>query len=244
MPMPIHAVSHTERSTMGAGRTDAILCDHERSIFAVSTGPAAVGGGRPAARIFLDSVQEHADFLIGSLADIAIGRGGWDKTQTVFRGIFEIASETMRTAYGSKVVPATSGTVLVAHTGAAAVAHIGLTRAYILKGANVVRLTTDVRDESDSELRTRLAVSVPEERGLQAMGQRQPLEVDGLRFRMKPGTTIALVSEGIAGVVRGQELAAVGRTIPTLEGLADATTRLAMTRQAVADASVVALRVI
>ncbi len=236
------SASHLERSELPIARTDSVLCDRANGLFALSSGPPAQGGAKPASAIFLASVAQHAPVLKANLQNLAAGQGSWKRLRTVFSGIFEMASETIRTAYGAAQMPENSGTVMIAHSGVAAVAHVGLTRGYIVKSGKIVRLTSDFRDEVETEERTMLAMA-PSTHGRQAMGQREPLHVDGVTFRLVPGATIIMVSEGVSGIVRGRELLAITQQMPDLQGMAAATVRMARTRQIVADCASVVVRV-
>lgn len=238
------AAAQTVRAELATARTDAVLCDKYRSVFALSSGPPAVGAGHPAAKIFLDTVAQHTEVLTRSLAAVAAGKSDWKRTRTVFSGIFEAASETIRAAYGVANMPESSGTVMIAHGGACAVSHVGMTRGYIIRRGNIVRLTTDFRDQGgDNEERTMLAMSRVPSREQQAMGQRAPLQVDGVTFRLASGSTVVLVSEGIAGIIRGREILALAGQMPTIDGFAAALTRFANSRQVVADCSAVVVKI-
>lgn len=236
------SAAHTERSELPIARTDTVLCDRAHGVFALSSGPPAQGAGQPASTIFLSTVNQHAPVLKKHLSNLAAGQGSWKKLRTVFSGIFEMASETIRTAYGAAQMPESSGTVMIADSGVATVAHVGLTRGYIVKSGKIVRLTSDFRDEVDNEERTMLAMA-PSSHGRQAMGQREPLHVDGVTFRLVSGSTVILVSEGVSGIIRGRELLAINHQMPDLAGVAAATVRMARTRQIVADCSAVVVRV-
>ncbi|MGM0578317.1 MAG: cyclic nucleotide-binding domain-containing protein [Myxococcota bacterium] len=242
MPFDTESAAEIERADLSVGRVDEVLALDAEGVYAVASGPPPMGEGRGAAHIFLDAVRDFAEGLRRAVDTYGGSKEAWGRIQVVFQGVFEQASETIRAAY-TGATPDTSGTVLVVGAEVAAVAHIGHTRAYILRGGEVVRLTRDDRDAGGGAQqaadRTRMAVSAGSERGSQAMGQKGPLRVEAVRFRLAPDSAIMLVSEGVADTLRGRDLLQTLGIIPSVAGIAGAITKAAAQRQSVADSSAV-----
>lgn len=234
----VHAV-HTAHGQVAAARRDAVVADVRRGAFAVSSGPPASGSGRSAAEIVLTTLGEHLDPLVDAAEKAIRGEGSMDRVKNVFRGVFEIASGTLRTAYGVKTTPETSATVLVCRAGRGIVSHVGRTRGYVMRKGQIARITQDlIGVERKHDESTRIAVPALDPAHLaQSLGQGSPLEVECVTFQLAPGTLVALVSEGIAQQLRGHELLTASQNARGLGDAAETMTRMASQRQIAADST-------
>ena len=246
--MSLHLVSfaRTTDAQVAVGRKDSVLRDDERGIFAVSSGPPPPGGGAQASKIFLSSLHEHAGVLANAVGSLSTPQGSWRRVKAVFDGIFQTASQTIRSLYGTDSHPDTSATVFVSQEGMGVMAHVGTTRGYIIRGGRVVRITHD-HAETASKPRvvagTMMAIQPMKPTGQQGLGQQAPLSVDAISFKVQPHSRIVLCSGGVAGVVAGQDLLTASQGAPSLDAMAGAIIRHATQRQIVADASVVIIDV-
>lgn len=243
MDLSIRSAACTARTEFMNGRVDAVLHDRARGIYAVASGPPGVKGGPPAAQLFLESIVTYIEPLSDAVE--AAGSGGWKRARAVFNGIFAQASDAIRARYGDGRPPDTSATVVVARGESAAVAHVGTTRAYVLTGERVVRLTHDHLTQRSGKRRAQATtLATPPKVGAeQALGQSHVVEVDGVSFQLVAGSHIILVSESIADVTSGQDIAELAGRQPSLEMLASSVANGASNRQRLHDASVVVIQV-
>ena len=228
------------------GRKDSVLRDDRRGVYAVSSGPPAPGGGAHAAKIFLQTAFEHVDTLARSVAELAKPDGSWRRAKAVFTGVFEMASEQIRVHYGNPQIPDCSATVLILQGGVAVMCHVGTTRGYLVRQGSIVRITHDHRVKPQGAPQaeaTRLAVAASRPMSDQGLGQRGPLEVDGVTFKLRTGSRMMLVSEGVAKIVRGRDLLAVASAAENAREAAGNICKVAANRQIVADASAVVIDV-
>ena len=103
-------------------------------------------------------------------------------------------------------------TMALVRDGFAAVVHAGDTRAYLVHKNRVVRLSRANQDEiNDAKAAARTAAALPALRigKPQALGQADPIELDGVSFQAGPGDALILVSPGVTKQVRGDELKAL-----------------------------------
>ncbi len=215
--------------------TDAVLAEPDLGLFALATGqPKGAEPGAPSsAQIFLDTLRTHVDEITAALA---AQKGAWGQLGKVFGLVFHQASQAIHAEFGGRV-PDTSATILMIHGGRGAVTHVGRTRAYAIRGGEVARLTEEHVDKEDTAEQgemTHLAVKATGV-GAQSLGQEKALEVGGVLFKLKPDTRIVLISQGIAGIVRGERLSGLSRGQPELEDYAAAIVRAASERQMIAD---------
>jgi len=97
-----------------------------------------------------------------------------------------------------------------------AVAHVGDTRAYLLRGRHLQQLTTDhtlVNQLVDAGRLTREEAETSPLRNIlsRAVGDDERLEVDGRLVFVQAGDTLLLASDGLHGVVRDGDIAGVLR---------------------------------
>ncbi len=224
------AVSSQEGKIKSAG-VDAFLAEPELGLFAIATGEprGAEKGAASSAEIFLSTLREH----IGEVAE-AVGRqqGAWGQLGKLFGHVFQKSSQAIHDAFAGRV-PNTSATILLLRGDRGAVTHVGRTRAYAIRGGEVARLTeehvdTD-KDEYDADM-TQLAVR-PTGIGEQSLGQQKSVEVGGVLFKLKPGARFVLISQGIAGLVRGEALLQISRASTDVDGCAAAVVAAATERQ-------------
>ncbi len=246
MSLPHVSFARTAQAQVAVGRKDTILRDDARGLFAVSSGPAAPGKGDFASKIFLASLAEHSAVLSKNVASLSTPTGSWKRVKAVFDGIFQMASETIRAAYGPNSSPDTSATVLVMQDGMGVMAHVGTTRGYIIRGGRVVRVTHDHSPAAKKPAYdggTLVALQPMRELIQQGLGQQAPLAVDAISFKIQPMSRMILCSGGVAGIVPGKDLLTASMGAPSLEAMAGAIIRNATQKQIVADASVIIIEI-
>jgi len=124
---------------------------------------------------------------------------------------------------------------LLAEGGGVALAHVGDSRAYRLRGGAAERLTEDHTLVADlvrrGELGPAAAASHPHRHVLtRALGVRRALEADLAELAPEPGDVYLLCSDGLTGHVADDELAAVVAAAPDLDTACERLVELANRR--------------
>lgn len=198
--------------------SDAFLYNDRVGIYGIAAGTVQEGGGRSAARIFLEVLYGRAQQLADAI-DAVAGEGApsWKHLRETFAEAFEEASSVIRKATGGEAL--TSGTIMMVRDGNAVVAHAGTTRAYFIRANRLVRLTRDhVRKEShDPEADDEVTlIAVPKRGGRrpnhQAIGQAESLRLDGIVFKVQGDDRLVLVSSAVGDLLRGEDIYACHQT--------------------------------
>lgn len=247
MPVRFQSAAQTRKAQIPSGRHDAVLRDERNGMFAVASGPPPVERSS-GAQVFLDTLHQHRPALIRQIDQFTRRGGTWRQVRNVFHELFQLASDTIRQIYRGTQVGDTSGTVMLVRGGKVVVTHVGRTRGYLLRGGKVVRLThddgggeEDVAPSGD-EGATQMALQPPQSGGAGALGRPEPLKLDGVVFKAAPKSRILLVSEGVAGILRGSELLKISGMMEEDEGFASLAAETGSERQVVADSSALVVR--
>ena len=142
---------------------------------------------------------------------------------------------------------ATTCTALLCVDAEALAAHVGDSRAYLLRGREIRQLTTDhslvqalvrrggvaPRDADDHAQRHVLT---------RALGVEPDVQVDVLSVPLHGGDVLCLTSDGLSGAVPAEEIAAVLRAAPGASAACDALVALATARGGLDNASAVVVR--
>ncbi len=226
------------RTGTDATRVDEVLCRPDLGLYAVASGEARPGG-KSSAAIFIEALMSSYE---RSLAPVRSNpKVFWKAAGAFFGNAFKAASQAIRQSLDGRE-PNTSGTVVLIESGRGACAHVGRTRAYRLEEGKVVRLTeAHVAPENADPDRTVMA-KTPTAVGRQDLGQTASLSVGGTMFRVRDGLRLVLVSEGVAGIVPGEELLDLSGDASTPEDLARLVTREAAHRQVTNPATALVLQ--
>jgi PPM family protein phosphatase len=231
-------LSHAGTSDVGRKRThneDALLLLPEESLFCVADGMGGHASGEVAARI---AVEEMAEFFRTTGHD---EEATWPYKMDPARGydenrlvagvklanlrIFErAASDARLRGMGTTLVAASfpkgAGTVLVAH--------VGDSRAYLLRGGALRQLTEDhslLNDYRKSRALTPEEIETFPHKNVivRALGMKDEVAVDLVRERVEDGDLVLLCSDGLSGMVPDGRIAEILRAYPRdLRGAAQA----------------------
>ena len=250
--LTIQSAAQTRKGKAKRANDDAVLQDPRNGVFGIADGGTWEGQGQAPSRIFLNTVIDRAVELGNALDEsVGLGEGVETPLHKAFQSLFDEATRCIRDSAGLRGAedgPSTTGTVLVVREEAAAVGHVGNTRAYLLRGARAYRLTRDhsvaQRLADGGHLEAAAVVSHPERKTLyQAVGQPTSLQVDVTRFELVTGDRLILVSDGVYDVVRGRELHRMGASTRSQDSLVRSVMELASGRGALDDLSCVAISV-
>lgn len=200
---------------------DSVLVDDEMRIYVVADGMGGHAAGEVASRLAVNAVR-----------DVLVGQCDPDETRLVRDFDPEDASDMMRErlryAMNQASVqirreaeqrPGTRGmgttvVALVVDGDRAHLAHVGDSRAYLLRGDTLIRLTRDhtvVQQEIDAgRLTPELARLLPQRNILtQSVGFHGPVEPDTSTRVIQPGDTFLLCSDGLTDALDDDKLRAL-----------------------------------
>lgn len=190
----------------------------------VADGAGGHRGGKLAARMAVDVVAEayyRSDLTNTSLEGKIPGIE--EKLRSAFR---EANRRIHRKAMDDESLKgmACTCTALVLHRGKAYVGHLGDSRAYLVRGGEVRRLTRDhsiVQERVDAGLITPEEAKVHPERNIitKSLGYEPEIEPDLLSppLPLAPGDVFVLSSDGLHGLLSDEEIAATVRRAEPIE---------------------------
>jgi hypothetical protein len=143
---------------------------------------------------------------------------------------------------------ATTCTAVLVSRGEAIVAHVGGSRASLLRGEEVRQLTTDHSLAGELARRGGLAPAEVENHAqrhvlTRALGTAPDVEIDSATETLRPGDVLVLTTDGLHNAVPSQEIGHVVRTARGLDEACEMLVGLANARGGVDNASVVVIRV-
>jgi protein phosphatase len=180
---------------------DAYLVDLERGLVAVADGMGGHAAGEVASRLAIETLQS-------SLEATAAGDGPEEAEQALVRAI-QAANQRIAEEIQTRDSLRGMGTTLVAalcHGEHLVVAHVGDSRAYLVRSKTIERLTTD---HSWVNEQVQLGILSEEEAHrhpfrnviTRALGSADPVAVDAMRRTLREGDTLLLCSDGLNGLV-------------------------------------------
>lgn len=199
--MPTQSFARTDRGRMRRHNEDAFLARPEVGLYAVADGMGGHAAGEVASAIAVETVAALADDA-GIDADAAA-----DAIRRANDAIRDAAAQDPdRAGMG------TTATVLVLHGEAYAVAHVGDSRAYLMRGDTLRQVTVDhtwVQEQvemgvlSPMEARRHPWSSVL----TRALGTEADVDVDVIEGSAQPGDLFLLCSDGLTAVLTDDDLA-------------------------------------
>jgi len=182
-------------------------------LLAVSDGMGGASAGEVASAMVVESMRrsmtarpstEPSNALVGQAA------------QTANREVWTAAHQPGRTGMGATL------TALYLHGTAAHIAEVGDSRAYLLRGGNLLQVT---RDQSYVQVLIDSGALTPEQAAiaplknviLQAMGQKPDVSVALGRLELRQRDCLLLCSDGLSNTVSAEEIRQVILAAPRLD---------------------------
>jgi PPM family protein phosphatase len=190
-------------------------------VFAVADGMGGARAGEVASRIAAETFRDPRD-----------------PTQTPERQLEHVVQEANRRIYElalrdrSRRGMGTTLTATLVDGDAVSVGHVGDSRAYRLRGEELVQLTQDHSLVAELERSGQLTAEAAEhhpQRSIitRALGPEPEVEVDTHTHSARAGDVYVLCSDGLTGMISDSELATLLRAAPSLESAAEALVRAA-----------------
>ena len=202
---------------------DAFLVDDERRLFVVADGMGGHLGGEVASRLAVDVIGETLDRVESHEITLL----GQDLLRFAFRRANDAIHEHAKEAFPGHEIGTTAVALLFGRTHVA-IANVGDSRAYRLRGGAFTRLTQDhsfVAEQVRHGLITETEARRHPRRNwiLRSVGHEASVEVDAAITRMLPGDLFLLCSDGLCGLADDEEIAAC---LGASSGVEEAVTRL------------------
>jgi serine/threonine protein phosphatase PrpC/CRP-like cAMP-binding protein len=212
----VESASRTDVGRVRSRNEDSVACAPDLNLYIVADGMGGHQGGDEASRHACAGIEEHIRgkwYLVAGFQD--------DPVPTRRRQVLQLLTEAIRSANDRIVLTAEqtpelqgmgSTVVLVLFAGDRAfVAHVGDSRAYLLRDGAAVLLTEDHSLLFELLRQGRLtraqALRFPMKNVVtRALGIRGPVEPDVMDLPVLPGDRILLCSDGLHGYVEDERL--------------------------------------
>ncbi len=221
--MNIEAYGRTDVGPVRDNNEDSLLLDTEMGVFVVADGMGGHAGGEVASEMAVNAVHS-----------VLIGQTDPDETQLVapdtLASTDQIMAERLRYAMNQASIqirkeseerPETRGmgttvVAIVVDGRNAYIAHVGDSRAYLLRGGELTRLTRDhtvVQQEIDAgRLTPELARLLPHRNLLtQSVGYHGPVEPDTSHHEVQGGDVFMMCTDGLTDVLDDDRIAELMR---------------------------------
>lgn len=224
--MKITAFGVTDVGQVRPHNEDSILLEPALNLYAVADGMGGHKGGEVASKICLDTLKDYLVRaaqnrapLVGEVASEYSEAANLLGSAVRFanRAVFEAASATPQWRG--------MGTTIVALTIAdnrVVIAHVGDSRAYLLRGSRFDQLTEDhswIEEQVRAGLMTRDEALFAKGRNVltRAIGQEEAVKVDLDELELHEGDCLLLCSDGLYGMLADEEIAALVGSAVSLE---------------------------
>ena len=216
--MKVEAGVATDLGKVREGNEDSYLMDPPLLLYAVADGMGGHRGGEVASRLALETVESLARAGTGTLAE---------QVHEANRTVFERSQRDRRvTGMGTTL------TAAMIFDDAVHLAHVGDSRAYLLRAGAFRQLTEDhtlvARMVKAGEISAGEAEVHPHRNVLtRALGTEPDVEVDEGRVGLMDGDRLLLCSDGLFGMVTEDQIQAILETEPDPQHAADRLVRAA-----------------
>jgi serine/threonine protein phosphatase PrpC len=208
----VEAFGLTHTGLVRAANEDAFVVRPDLGFYAVSDGMGGAAAGELAAHMAIDAVREEIEGS-GALHPAHAGplllRSGVELANALIHAT--AAADPLKHGMG------TTFTGILVFGGRIALAHVGDSRAYVLRRRRLAQMT---EDHSFVAAMVRAGAFTPEEAAtsprrneiLRAVGVEQDVEIDTRLATVEPGDVYLLSSDGLHGYVDDKIIAAVLNT--------------------------------
>lgn len=230
-------IRHSALTDIGCRRDlneDALLADPKHGLFVVADGVGGRDAGEVAARIAVESFQKAAPELARALAQFA-EQPEWETRNRVIELIDATCQEASRQVFDQAEVLGKQGmtttlVVAVVGGGSAFLAHVGDSRAYLVRDGLMRQLTEDhsmVNELVRTGQMTQDEAKQSQYRNVitRAVGLYPTVQADLIAIEILPGDRLVLASDGLTDRVPHEQIEAIASQEPidaTARALVDA----------------------
>jgi len=232
---------------------DSFLIDEELNLFVVADGMGGHAGGGTASRLAVETIDtvvrraaRRADNPFASRAPLPESRVPEvlrEAVEEACANIYRTAQEDVRL---SGMGPTTIA--LLVHNGTAFFAHVGDSRAYLIRGELVQQIS---EDHSLVNEQIKAGMLTPEEARhsrykniiTRSVGFEQEVAVDVMGLACEKGDTFVLCSDGMSNLVEDSEILELGKN-PTFEAIPQSLVDLANERGGDDNITVICVRTV
>lgn len=216
--MQLTAFGLTDVGQVRPHNEDSILLEPSLNLYAVADGMGGHKGGEFASRICLDSLRDYLLMAAKGQAPL-VGElePAYSEMANRLGSAVRFANRAVFEAAGSKPEWRGMGTTIVALTvsnRSVSIAHVGDSRAYLLRQGKFQQLTEDhswIEEQVRAGLMSRDEALFAKGRNVltRAIGQDSAVTVDLDELELQPGDCLLLCSDGLFGMVADEEIAAL-----------------------------------
>ncbi len=245
--MPDVVASAAARSDAGrvreANEDRVLLLDdvgEQASLYAIADGLGGHAGGDVASLLAVDTLGPEVRSLL---------RGRVSPREALLAAFRRANAAIWEDARGAgRAGMATTCTAVLVHRGVALVAHVGDSRAYLLRDQTTTQLTDDHSVAGELARRGALALGEVEHHAqrhvlTRALGIAEDVDIDSTAEALRPGDMLVLTTDGLHNAVSPEEIGLVVRTAPDLDDACRALVGLANARGGMDNATVVVIRI-
>jgi len=216
--MQLTAYGLTDVGRVRPHNEDAILLEPSLNLYVVADGMGGHKGGEFASRICLDTLKDYLQMAAKGHAPL-VGEAvaGHSATANLLGSAVRFANRAVFEAAFAKPEWRGMGTTVVAmlvEGSTVSIAHVGDSRAYLLRGGLLRQLTQDhswIEEKVRAGLMTRDEALFAQGRNVlsRAVGHEETVLVDLNELALQPGDRLLLCSDGLSGMVADEEIAAL-----------------------------------
>ena len=216
--MELTAFGLTDVGQVRPHNEDAILLEPSLALYAVADGMGGHKGGEVASRICLDALKDYLLKAVGGQAPL-VGQAdaAHSGAANLLGSAVRFANRAVFEAAFAKPEWRGMGTTIVAmlvKDNRAVIAHVGDSRAYLLRNGQFEQLTEDhswIEEQVRAGLMSRDEALFAKGRNVltRAIGLEEAVQVDLDEQELQPGDQLLLCSDGLFGMVADEEIAAL-----------------------------------
>jgi serine/threonine protein phosphatase PrpC len=230
-----HSATANHTGTATVTPSDSLFVDDICGVYAIADSQVCAEGMRPPGVIFIETVEKNAVVLARMLTDVEPTDPDPGAVRRAVVMLFSRAAKVMRHEYGlpeGEDGPMASATLLVVGKGHAVIAHVGMTRAVLVRWDKITRLS---RMHSVAARMIRDGEDVPGDSPLhkapaQGVGQPVQLRVEVACCKVADGDCFVLSTDGVHDFIEDSELLECHAGIEETHQLAEAITALTARR--------------
>jgi len=212
-----HALTHPGK--VRANNEDAMFSDGHNGVFIVADGVGGRAAGEVASRITIETFQESTPDLAGALEEYAC-EPIWERRNEVLNALEDVCQRASKQVYDEserlgRRGMTTTAVMMAVSSGTAFLAHVGDSRAYLIRDGLIQQLTEDhsmVNELVRSGQMTYAEAKKSQYRNVitRAVGLYPNVQADVMSIDILAGDRVVLCSDGLSDPVPQNQIEAIG----------------------------------